>query len=80
MLDDEGAVGVRTVNREAFVEFNKVQIVNDDQDGMWVTGLPDIAQVITVGQQLVVAGEKVEPTHEALHLVKGDVDSETRAL
>ena len=80
VLDDEGAVGVRTVNREAFVEFNKVQIVNDDQDGMWVTGLPDIAQVITVGQQLVVAGEKVEPTHEALHLVKGDVDSETRAL
>ena len=80
VLDDEGAVGVRTVNREAFVEFNKVQIVNDDTDGMWVTGLPDIAQVITVGQQLVVAGEKVEPTHEALHLVKGDVDSETRAL
>ena len=80
VLDDEGAMGVRTVNSEAVVEFNKVQIVNDDQDGMWVTGLPDIAQVITVGQQLVVAGEKVEPTHEALHLVKGDVDSETRAL
>ena len=80
VLDDEGAMGVRTVNSEAVVEFNKVQIVNDDQDGMWVTGLPDIVQVITVGQQLVVAGEKVEPTHEALHLVKGDVDSETRAL
>ena len=80
VLDDEGAVGVRTVNSETFVEFNKVQIVNDDTDGMWVTGLPDIAQVITVGQQLVVAGEKVEPTHEPLHLVKEDVDSETRAL
>ena len=31
VLDDEGAMGVRTVNSEAVVEFNKVQIVNDEE-------------------------------------------------
>ena len=40
----------------------------------------DVARVIIVGQQLVVAGEVVEPTHEPLSLVGGASDSEEQAL
>ncbi len=42
------------------MEFHRVEIVEDDVDGVWITGLPDIATLITVGQELVVPGEMVE--------------------
>ena len=64
-LDDEGNIGVRIVNQDSRVEFHRVQIVREDVDGVWIFGLPEIATVITVGQELVVAGEYVEVDYEA---------------
>jgi hypothetical protein len=32
---------------------------------VWVSGLPEVATVITVGQELVVPGERVDVTFEA---------------
>ncbi|MEZ5561311.1 MAG: efflux RND transporter periplasmic adaptor subunit, partial [Pseudomonadales bacterium] len=55
-LDDAGQIGVRVVNDANRVEYYPVQILRDDVDGVWVTGLPDPATLITVGQELVVAG------------------------
>jgi multidrug efflux system membrane fusion protein len=63
-LDDEGRIGVRTVNDRGAVEFHRVRIVRDEPDGVWVAGLPDTATLITVGQELVVAGEIVEVDFE----------------
>ena len=63
-LDDEGNIGVRTVNEQNQVEYHPVQIVRPDIDGVWVSGLPDVATVITVGQEMVVPGEVVEVTYE----------------
>ena len=34
--------------------------MSDDDHGVWVTGLPDVATIITVGQELVVHGEVVD--------------------
>jgi hypothetical protein len=45
-----------------------------------VTGLSAVAKVIVVGQQLVVAGEKVDSTHEPINLVGGAKESEHPAL
>ena len=59
-LDDSGQIGVRTVNEQGAVEFHHVLIVRDEPDGVWVSGLPDVATLITVGQELVVPGEVVE--------------------
>jgi multidrug efflux system membrane fusion protein len=64
-LDDAGDIGVRIINKESRVEFLAVQIVREGTDGMWVSGLPDTATVITVGQELVVPGELVEVDYEA---------------
>ena len=64
-LSDQGSIGVRTVHESGRVRFHPVQIVRDEPDGVWVSGLPEVATLITVGQELVVAGEQVEVDFEA---------------
>jgi len=59
VLDDSGAMGVRTVEN-GIVHFRPVRIVSDGPDGMWISGLKDHTQVITVGQQFVSEGEHVK--------------------
>ena len=63
-LDDEGRIGVRTVDSRQRVVFNPVEIVADEADGVWVSGLPATAVLITVGHQFVVAGQPVDVTLE----------------
>ncbi len=60
-LDTEGRLGVKTVNGGNVVEFFPVQVVRAQIDGVWVTGLPDTVDVITVGQGYVNADETVAP-------------------
>lgn len=64
-LNDAGEIGVRTVDENGVVVFHLVQIVREAADGVWVAGLPDVATLITVGQELVVPGEIVEVDYEA---------------
>ncbi len=65
-LDDDGAIGVRTVNPDSIVEFIPVEVVRDTVDGVWVTGLADTADVIVVGQEYVTAGVTVAVTYREL--------------
>ncbi len=58
-LNTRGDIGVRTVSPEGIVSFIPVNIVSDTTTGVWITGLPPVATVITVGQEMVKAGEKV---------------------
>ena len=60
-LNDAGDIGVKTVDADNKVAFIPVTIVGDEPDGIWVTGLPEEATVITVGQDYVLAGETVKP-------------------
>lgn len=64
-LDDSGQIGVRIINERGAVEFHHVKIVRDEPDGVWVSGLPEVATLITVGQELVVPGQIVEVDFEA---------------
>ena len=59
-LDDEGTVGIRTLDPDNRVEFRRVEILRDDAEGVWVTGLPEVATIITVGHEFVVPGEHVD--------------------
>lgn len=61
-LDDEGVLGVRSV-ADGIVEFHPVTIIRDTRDGVWVTGLPPSIDIITVGQEYVLAGQKVDATN-----------------
>ncbi|MDH7943637.1 efflux RND transporter periplasmic adaptor subunit [Pseudohongiella sp. SYSU M77423] len=62
-MDDQGMVGVKTLNSDNVVEFHHVEIVGESTDmtnpGFWVAGLPDQVTLITLGQELVFAGQQV---------------------
>ena len=60
-LDDNGGYGIRVVNENNRVEFYTVVVIAEEDDGVWVTGLPNKTKIITVGQELVVSGERVDP-------------------
>ncbi|WP_244430314.1 efflux RND transporter periplasmic adaptor subunit [Roseivivax halodurans] len=57
-LSPEGEIGVKTVE-DGTVAFHPVEIVKTEINGVWATGLPDQAEIITVGQGFVRAGEPV---------------------
>ena len=63
-LDAEGRLGVKTVGDDAVVIFYPIQVVKAQIDGIWVTGLPDQVDLITVGQGFVNVGEAVAPSAE----------------
>lgn len=58
-LLDDGGIGVRIVGDGDRVEFVPIEIVSEEPSGVWVTGLPEIVTLITVGQEFVVVGEVV---------------------
>ncbi|MBR9842912.1 MAG: efflux RND transporter periplasmic adaptor subunit, partial [Rhodobacteraceae bacterium] len=60
-LNDDGTLGVRIVDEAGIVAFAPVDIQRDTKEGVWLTGLPDSANIITIGQEFVVQGVKVEP-------------------
>jgi membrane fusion protein, multidrug efflux system len=60
-LADDGAVGVKLVSGDGIVAFARVTLVGNTPDGaVFVTGLPDRATVIAVGQDYVGVGQKVK--------------------
>ncbi len=65
-LDDDGTLGVRWVDAENTARFAPVTVLRDTMNGIWVTGLPDEARVITRGQEYVVDGVPVKVTLEEL--------------
>lgn len=60
-LAADGRIGVKTVDAQNRVVFNAVEIARSEPDGVWVTGLPATARIITVGEGYVSAGQQVEP-------------------
>lgn len=64
-LDDEGALGVRTVDAQSRAAFAEVDLLRDTVEGVWVAGLPETLDVIVVGQEYVTEGVTVAPTMRA---------------
>ncbi len=60
-LGVNGDLGIKTVTEGNVVAFQEVSIVRAQTDGVWVTGLPEEADIITVGQGFVNAGDVVDP-------------------
>lgn len=61
-LNDEGTLGLRLVDAEDIVSFAPVTLIRDTREGVWVTGLPEEADIIVLGQEYVIAGVRVAPT------------------
>jgi len=58
VLEDTGVVGVRVVDK-GVAKFLPVRVIADGPDGMWIAGLPAVADIIVRGQEFVANGEKV---------------------
>ena len=58
-ISSAGDIGVRTVGAGDKVVFMPVNVVEDMQDTMWLSGIPDGARVIVRGQDFVREGQQV---------------------
>ncbi len=58
-LADDGQVGVKIVQADGTVTFTPVTVIEETREGIWVTGLPDVVRVITLGHTYVTNGQKV---------------------
>lgn len=63
-LNDEGKLGIKTVNEDNKVVFHPATIVLSGVDGAWITGLPAHARIITLGHGFVRIGEEVQVAEE----------------
>ncbi|WP_306258709.1 efflux RND transporter periplasmic adaptor subunit [Pararhizobium sp. IMCC21322] len=62
-LSPDGVTGVKSVEDNKVV-FYEIQVVRAEVDGIWVTGLPDTAQIIIIGQGFVREGEAIKAQPE----------------
>ncbi len=60
VLDTAGRVGVKLVDAAGRVVFRPVNVLQHGKNGVWVAGLPERAQVVTVGQDYVRDGQQVK--------------------
>lgn len=60
-LGPNGEVGVKVVDEANLVRFKPVEILREDTNGLWITGLAQSARLIVVGQDFVIDGQLVHP-------------------
>ncbi len=71
-LDDSGRLGLKVVTGDNRVRLYPVRIVRADSYGVWVDGLPDEIDLITVGAGFVAPGERVRPVAAEKPATTGD--------
>ena len=54
-------MAVRVLTTENIVRSIDVSVLGEEQDGLWVSGLPREITLVTVGQNYVIDGEPVKP-------------------
>lgn len=59
-LDEQGRLGVHLVDEDDRIEFVPIGIARADADGVWVTGLPEQARIVTISQGTLSPGQLVE--------------------
>jgi len=59
-LGADGSLSVKTVNEENKVTSYPVKVLQSESNGVWLTGLPDVSRVITMGHGFVLDGQEVE--------------------
>lgn len=60
-INEAGKLGVKTLGEDNTVQFSELSIIRSDTGGVWVSGIPDQARLIVVGQGFVNVGEEVDP-------------------
>ena len=58
-LNDRGELGLRVVDGDGQVSFERASILRDTADGMWLGGLPEQINAIILGQEFTREGARV---------------------
>lgn len=63
-LDDNGLIGVKLIGPGNIIEFSNIEIVGDNtsqlEPGIWVRGLKGTVSLVTLGQEIVFPGQRIE--------------------
>ena len=59
LLNDDGKLGIRIVDDDNEAKFIEITILEDSEEGLWVTNIPDLVEIIIQGQGFVEDGQKV---------------------
>ena len=63
-LSDDGNIGIKIISKDNMVEFIEVKVSNLNNEGAYVTDLPPIIRIITVGQDFVTSGDIVNAVQD----------------
>ena len=59
LLNDEGKLGIRIIEKDNLAKFVEIIILEDSEEGLWVTGIPEQVEIIVQGQGFVEDGQEV---------------------
>lgn len=59
-LGDDGRIGIHIVDEDNTIRFVPIEVVRARADGIWVTGLPDEARIVTISQGSLSPGQQVD--------------------
>ena len=59
LLNDGGKLGIRIVVNSKIAQFIEITILEDSEEGLWVTDIPEDVEIIIQGQGFVEDGQKV---------------------
>ena len=59
LLNDGGKLGIRIVVNSKIAKFIEITILEDSEEGLWVTGIPEEVEIIIQGQGFVEDGQEV---------------------
>ena len=59
LLNDDGKLGIRIVEENKIAKFIEISILEDSEEGLWVTDIPDSVEIIVQGQGFVEDNQKV---------------------
>lgn len=77
-LDDQGRIGLNLVDDDARIVFAPIEVVRARADGLWVSGLPERARLVTISHGSLLPGQQIEVREtppEFLGQVAGDHSS-----
>jgi multidrug efflux system membrane fusion protein len=70
-LNSVGTVGVKAVDEFDRVAFYPVDVIVAQADSVWISAVPDTVQIITMGQNYVSVGQRVETVSGQLDSIPG---------
>ncbi len=60
-INQEGLMGLKTLDAADTVQFNEISIIHSDPNGVWIEGLANQADIIIVGQGFAAVGDITNP-------------------